>query len=384
MYKIWLIEQAVLSAMDTAPRPTAQQVIDFQAAANGSRGDTSKVMEVAGTTARINIAGVLTEAPDWLAAFFGGGNTTYGDILAAIDAVEADKSIKTVELFFNTPGGEALPVAEVADKIAAMKKPTTAIVQKAASAGYWLASQAGKVVALGKASMFGSIGAVASYRKPSMSAFEDVTSSNAPMKRPDPETEEGKAAIRTQLDQIEDLFITAVAVGRDTTIDTVHTTYGRGGMMLAQQALDAGMIDAIQASAGNVPNQSTKRGVKTMDLATLKAEHPGLYAEVLALGEQQGAAKEQDRVKFHLNMGTKCGAQDVAIKAALDGKAKDDGEMLAEYLSAGVNQRDLRAREQDEHDLKGNDPGAAGDEAKQKAQELKSAQAVFGQFGEVK
>lgn len=372
--KIWLLEPSVMAAMDAAPAPSADQLERFMAAAPSRAGDASKVMERAGEVARINVIGVLTESPDWLAMLFGGGNTTYGDISAAVLSAESDPEVKSVEFFYRSPGGEALPVTALADQIAAMKKPNTARVTMAASAAYWLASQSNEVIADNRASMLGSVGAVVSARKPSESAFVEVTSSNAPNKRPNPETEEGMAAIRVMLDQLEDLFSTAVAVGRDTTIEKVNNDFGRGGMMLAQQALDAGMIDAIGSAAPKTNTTPSKTGVKTMDLEKLKAEHPGLYAQVFASGKAEGAAQELDRVKYHLTLGKKVGAEALAIEACLGGKGKDDGELMAEYVAAGANRSNLSDRLEDEKALGGNQPLSQDEDARKAA----AAKAIFG------
>lgn len=110
-----------------------------------------------------------------------------------------------------------------------------------------------------------------------------------------------------------------------------------------------------------------------MDLEKLKADHPGLYASVFASGKAEGAAQELDRVKYHLTMGTKSGAEALAIKACLDGKGKDDGELQAEYLTAGMNRASLGARAQDEQLLEGNNPTAEGEEARKAA----VAKAIF-------
>lgn len=372
--KIWLLEPSVMAAMDAAPTPSAEQLERFMAAARGPSGDASKVMERAGDVARINISGVLTEAPDWFAMMFGGGNTTYGDISAAVLSAETDPDVTSVEFVYRSPGGEALPVTALGDQIAAMKKPNTARVVMAASAAYWLASQSDTIIADNRAAVAGSIGAVVSARKPSASAFIDVTSTNAPNKRPDPETEEGRAAIRVMLDQLEDLFSTAVAVGRDTTVEKVNNDFGRGGMMLAQQALDAGMIDAIGSAVPKMDTTPSKTGVKTMDLEKLKAEHPGLYASVFASGKAEGAAQELDRVKYHLTLGKKVGAEALAIEACIDGKGKDDGELMAEYVAAGANRSNLADRQKDEQELKDNKPNAQGEEVRVAA----AAKAIFG------
>lgn len=379
MSKVWLLDPSVMTAIERAPQPSADQISAFRAEV-GDAGDPGNVMVKAGDTARINVYGVLTSAPDWISMIFGGGNTVYGDIVAAIDAAESDPAVKKVEFMFNSPGGEAQPVSAVGDKIAAMVKPTVALVENAASAAYWLASQCGSIVAAGRASTVGSIGVVVSMVKPSESMTIDVTSSHAPNKRPDPETPEGQAAIRETIDQMEDLFVTAVAMGRDTSVENVHNNYGKGGLLLAQQALEAGMIDSIGQPKTDVKPQSSKTGAKTMDLETLKAEHPGLFAQVFAQGQEAGASAEKDRIKYHLNMGKRMGAESIAIEACLNGSAKDDGELTASYLEAGVKKRAIDDRGADEAALQGNVPNAATEEAKQAAH----AASIFSVFGGAK
>lgn len=380
MYNAWLMEAGAFELMQSRGMAGAASAPAIMAAISSRSGDASNVMEMAGDVARINVTGVLTAAPDWMAMFFGGGNTTYGDISAAIIAAETDPNVKKVEFYFDSPGGEAQPVSALADQIYAMKKPTTALVSTAASAAYWLASQAKKVVAIGDASMVGSVGAMVSIAKPSEMFSVDITSRDAPNKRPDPETEEGKGVIQDFLDQMSSLFVMGVAVGRDTTEDNVHNNFGKGGMLLARQALEAGMIDEIAQQTPQKKSKSNTTGVKTMDLATLKAEHPGLYAAASAEGHQAGVDAERDRIKYHLTLGQKMGAESIAITACLEGKGKDDGELTAQYLSAGVNKRALDDRSNDEKSLEGNQSQTEDENAKA----TRAASAIFAQFGEIK
>lgn len=380
MYNTWLMESNALNRMlSAAANPPPESVM---AAMAGSRSGDNPVLEMAGDTARINITGTLTSAPDWMSMFFGGGNTIYGDIESAISAAESDSSVKKVEFYFDSYGGEAQPVADVGDAIAAMKKPNTAYVRNAASAAYWLASQAQSIVAINRSSQVGSIGTAVTMMRPSQSAYVDITSRDAPNKRPDPETPEGKAAIQDWLDQAQQLFVTAVAVGRDTTEDNVHNSFGKGGMMLAAQALEAGMIDSIAQQSPQSKSTKSKlnTGVKTMDIAALKAEHPGLYAEVFALGQKAGADAEHDRVSYHLTLGTQMGAEGIAIEACLNGSAKDNGELTAKYLSAGVNKRALDDRREDEAKANAGEPKANTEET----QKAEAAAKIFSIFGGAK
>lgn len=363
----WLLDPAVETALQDARQVPQAQVDQFMAVMGGPTGNADRVLSVSGDSATISIVGVMTTYPSWMAYFFGGGNTLYGDLDAAINAVEMDDNIKKIDFFIDSGGGEAQPAVDLGDKIALMKKPTRALVRTAASAAYWAASQAQSIVAVSRASRVGSIGAATTAFKPSESVTVDIASTQAPNKRPNPETPEGIAVIQAELDQFHELFATAVAVGRDKTVETVNNTFGRGGMMLARQALDAGMIDAIGLQTESKTPAKAKTGATNMDLATLQAQHPALYAQVLAEGHKQGVAAELDRVKYHAKMGTNTGATAVAMAAIAAGTPKDDGETTAEYMTYQANGVDLAARAKDEQALAGNTPAAASDDVKQKA-----------------
>lgn len=362
---LWLLEDNTLNAISTPYSLTDTQIADAAAAIGSPRGNADRIMTVSGDSATINIVGVMTTAPNFMAYYFGGGNVLFGDIIAAVQSAESDPNIKNIDFYFNTGGGEAHPTVAAGDIIAGMKKPTRAIVTLAASAGYWLASQTDKMVATDRSARVGSIGVVRTMRKPSESSLIEVTSTNAPNKRPNPETEEGQAIIRSEIDPMHDLFATAVAVGRNTTIEKVNSDFGKGGMMLAAQAIEVGMIDGMLEQSKPKVSKTKATGAKIMDLATLQAEHPALFAEVKALGHSEGAAAELDRVKFHTLMGKKTGATAFALDACMNGTAKDDTEAMVEYMTVGRNKSDVDDRAADEENLKGNDPASADEKARE-------------------
>jgi ClpP class serine protease len=377
----WLLDPTVQQALEAAHPLTQAQIDTAMAAVGGPSGNADRVLVTSGDSATISITGVMTSRPSMMAYYFGGGNTLYGDLAAAINTVEMDPNIKSVDFIVNSGGGEAQPAVDLGDMIAGMKKPTRALVQTAASAAYWAASQADTIVALSRASRVGSIGAATVAYKPSAQYSIDVASTNAPNKRPNPETEEGLAVIRAELDEFHDLFATAVAVGRDKSIETVNNDFGRGGTMLAQKALEAGMIDSIGFQESKTTAKATSTGAMTMDLATLQAQHPTLHAQVLAEGHKQGVAAELDRAKFHAKMGTKTGAVAVAMAAIAAGTAKDDGETMAEYLTCNANNADLAGRQADEQALAGNAPAAEDEGVKQKLVADAAANAALAALG---
>ena len=323
------MEQAIAAGMVPSIGEQIAYQQEYFAQQDGVRGLT-----VAGDTAAIEIRGVLTGAPDFFGRMFG-GNTVYQDIRTAIAAAEADPAVNTIEFDIASPGGEASAEWQATmDAIAAIAKPTRAFVRdRALSAAYGLASQADEIVAANDMASVGSVGVVATLRNPEMSSLVQVTSSNAPDKRPDPTTEEGKAVIRREIDQIEAKFTQMIATGREVSEADVRDNFGRGATVLARMGLKNGMIDSISQNSTPQSTDNPPPTGATMDLKTLEAEHPAVYAAAVATGVEQGVSQERERVTAHLELGASSGANDIAIAAIKDG-TEHSATMNAKYTAA--------------------------------------------------
>ncbi|MFE1601622.1 S49 family peptidase [Methylobacterium sp. ID0610] len=171
------------------------------------------------------------------------------DLVLARDSAD----VGAIMLLVDSPGGSPTGINALADQLYAMrgrKRVVAHVSGSAASAAYWLASSAGEVVTE-KTGMLGSIGVVAAISKQvepdtTGSLSIEIVSSNAPNKRPDPQSEDGAGQIRTLLDAIETQFIADVARGRKTTPARVRTDFGAGGMKVGSDAVAAGMADRVQ------------------------------------------------------------------------------------------------------------------------------------------
>lgn len=348
---MWLVVQSIYDDMQGARASGVNFTADQLAAFDNQlqAADSSRVMALAGDKAEIHVKGVLTNTPDIFAMFFGGGNTTYPEITAALAEADANPDVKAITMRFDSGGGS---ISGMFDAIAAMqttKKPIHAVVgTMAASAAYGLASQADTIEAHNRASMTGSVGIVvdAHINENQVS----VTSSNAPNKRPDLSTDAGRAVLREQLDAVEDLFIEAIADGRTSNVETVRADFGQGAVLLADEALKRGMIDTIAPQglqSGKNTNSTTATSgeqleATTMDLITLKATHPALCAQLVA----EGTDAERDRVSAHLTMGDASGDMKTAMKAVEDGVGMT-ASLQAKYMAAGMNRSAVTAREED-------------------------------------
>lgn len=208
-----------------------------------------KPYKIENRTARMELTGVMSSRRSWLMQLFGyAPSMTYGEFVDALDQAESDDEVDQIAIFMDTPGGEAAGVDDAAVMLAATSKPTTVYAgSQVLSAGYYIASQADKII--GKpASVFGSIGtAVAMLNDPEV---VQIASSDAPRKRPDVSTVEGRRIVQEQLDEMQALFVQRVATGRGVTEDTVRAQFGQGGYFRAENALQRGMIDAIEQPAG--------------------------------------------------------------------------------------------------------------------------------------
>jgi ClpP class serine protease len=345
----WLMMDTALNELAARARelaaPSAEDRRDFEARTGGTGNSrVDRLLTVAGGTAEIAVTGILTKEPDFWAYYFGGGNTSYNDMIAAMAAAENDPTVEHVDFAVDSPGGAIDGLFDSIAALQAMKKPTRVIVRgMAASAAYAFAANADEFVAHNAADMLGSVGIVANFRVDD--SVVAVTSTEAPNKRPDVTTVEGQAVVREELDAIHELFAQAIADGRNTTVETVNANFGSGGVLLAGEALKRGMIDAIGVTAAE-PTASmggTTEGSASMTLEELKAQHPAVFAAAKA----EGATEERERVEAHLTLGKASGDMDTAIEAVESG-ADLTAKYQAKYMAAKMNNTELTARAGDE------------------------------------
>lgn len=343
---MWLLEKTIFDAMENAPLPSVAEQQAYEETFEALDG--ARIMSSSGGKANVRVEGVLTGKPSFMAQFFGGGNTTYKEIQGALAIANADTNIEEIDMFVNSPGGEAS-----ADWIATMdaiknspKKVNAIVGNMAASAGYGLVSQATTITAQNRMSLVGSIGVVAQVRK--NDNVVTVTSDNAPNKNPDPSKEDGLESLKERLNAQEAIFIEAIAEGRGVSTSTVKKDFGQGGVVLAAEALSKGMIDSIVDSPIKQTALSGKQNKESfaMDIKELEAQHPQLFAEA----KQLGTDAEMTRVKAHIHMGKECDALDIAMAAIEDGLGFDH-LVTAKYLTAGRNNTDIKASASDSEDI---------------------------------
>lgn len=352
MSNYWLLQPMTLARIADArqrcadPGPAlaweaAALLAEARAEARDAPGQLPRGLTIAGDAAEVRVEGVLTKRPDFFAAFFGGGNTTYTAIRQALAVATTDPRVKSIVFAIDSPGGSVDGLFETLDAIAGARasgKTMRVLADNALSAAYGIAAAVGHIDAVGRGSSFGSIGTAISF-------FVDpevvtLTNTSSPDKRPDVTTPEGKSVVVKYLDQINDELVRAIARGRDVTAAAIAEGYGRGAAMTAPHALAAGMIDRIATST---PPRAVNRSIKAMtdeELAAARAE----AARNVEAAEQRGTKLERDRVLAHLQMGEASGDLPTALESIRSGAAMTQ-ELTAKYLTAGMNRADRSTRQ---------------------------------------
>lgn len=222
---------------------------------------SSRIMSVSEGVARIAIQGPLSmDGPTYIDWLFGYGGTAYTDIMDALKEAESNDDINKIILEMDTPGGHVDGVDSVHMAIRNAKKEVIAENHgMIASAGYWIASAAKKIVAKEQTSETGSIGVIIAgldykeARKNYGVKLVRIISKNAPNKAATLEDPKGIKLLQERVDTIERIFLQRVAEGRKITTDDVIKKFGQGNVFIAldpdtksNDALSVGMIDSLE------------------------------------------------------------------------------------------------------------------------------------------
>lgn len=286
------------------------------------------------------------------------GITSVSLISADLSAAVSDPNVRAIVLEVDSPGGVTTGISDLAREIRAANevKPVTAFVSgSAASAAYWLASAAGRIVTE-DTGVLGSIGVILATQHqeaPDRDGYRhlEIVSTGAPGKRPDPTSDEGRAELIAWVDRVERIFVEAVAEFRSVSVETVRSDFGQGGVLIGADAVAAGMADEVStfeetlrgAAARNENDQSAgaaarpqSEGHEDMELSALtldqlRAERPDLIEAIASEAREthtvegrdtarlEGARAERARMTGILGLGAAMPAEGSILRAALEG-----------------------------------------------------------------
>lgn len=217
------------------------------------------------SVAVVPVYGPLTQRGSWY-------GTSMDLMRARIGALAADASIGSIVLDIDSPGGTVAGTAEAAAAVraAAAQKPVIAVANTlAASAAYWIGSQASEFV-IAPSGDVGSIGVMAMHQDISGWLEQNgikmtmIRSSQSPLKNEanpfSPLGDDAAAFLQSRVDESGDQFVKAVAAGRRVSQTKVREDFGQGRVFGAQAAVARGMADRIATLDDVVAGLAKKAG----------------------------------------------------------------------------------------------------------------------------
>lgn len=242
---------AALEALNGGAHWTPEQL-----AARGVKPPAPAEPTVTGRIGVLPLLGVITQRADLFSEASGG--TTTERWSAQFAAMTSNPEVSAIVLDVDSPGGNVYGIQELAGQIRAAAqrgKPRIVAVANslAASAAYWLASQASKLYVTPGGEV-GSIGVVAIHsdysgadqqagvRRTILTAGRYKAEGN-PL---EPLSAEARDFIQTRLDDYYKAFIDGVAAGRGVSTKRVLEQYGEGRVFGAAEAMSRGMVDGVK------------------------------------------------------------------------------------------------------------------------------------------
>lgn len=206
-----------------------------------------------GAVAMLPIMGTIIPRASLFSEFSGGTSAEY--IRQFVTDAAASPQVASILLQIDSPGGNVQGIQEAAAAIreAARRKPVYAIADgTAASAAYWLGSQATEFVA-SPSSIVGSIGVLSVHQditgrlEQQGVGVEFITAGKYKAEGAlGPLSEEARAHGQSLVDGIYAQMVSDIAAGRGVAPSTIEAQYGQGRVYLAPEALRRGMVDGIE------------------------------------------------------------------------------------------------------------------------------------------
>lgn len=214
-----------------------------------------------------NVAVILAEG----GVSVDGDGLTSKQICKLFQDVRKNKSIKTVVFRINSPGGSALASEEIWREVKLTNEKKKVIVSMgdvAASGGYYIAAPASRIFAepttiTGSIGVFGMIPYLGKMfeNKLGMTFDRVQTNKHAIMSTNKKMTEEERAMIQEEVDEIYDLFLSRVSEGRKMSKNKVNVI-ARGRVWTGTDAKRIGLVDEIGGLKDAIEYAAKEAGIK--------------------------------------------------------------------------------------------------------------------------
>lgn len=256
------------------------------------------------------------------------------DIQRALD----DPAVRSIVLNIDSPGGVASGINELAELVYEGRKRKRIVTYAGgylASAAYWIGSAAEEIV-IDETAMAGSIGviveAVVQPDGPDKPKRYQVVSRNAPNKRPDVTTEEGRKKIGETVDALAEVFENKVARNLGVAAERIPEMGDYGGLLVGAAAVQAGLahrlgslealITELAKPAATQPRKASMKVVKTtaelrealasgIDPNTIEVASVG--ADEIQAARTEAAVAERKRIQGISALASKGFEREVAV-----------------------------------------------------------------------
>ena len=199
----------------------------------------------------IKIRGVMDKFEGWNTSYLGSVVRARQAVLSALN----DKDVSALMLVLDTPGGSVDGLSELGDAVYKARQSKMVVAQvdgMAASAGYYVASQADKIYAH-RMDMVGSIGTrmmLYDFHKMfEKEGVEAVPIDTGKFKSAGAEgteiTKEQRADFQRIVDTYYQDFLNMISRGREMDVKNVKPL-ADGRVFIGQEAVDNGLIDGLQ------------------------------------------------------------------------------------------------------------------------------------------
>ncbi|WP_338481583.1 S49 family peptidase [Wolbachia endosymbiont (group A) of Nomada hirtipes] len=253
----------------------------------------------------IRIYGVLTkktEAFDHILDM-----TSYENIHEEIESALGDKSIETILLDIDSPGGEVNGVFDLADFIyeSRTKKRIIAIANDDAySAAYAIASSAEKVF-VSRTSGVGSIGVIASHID--QSRFDErqgikYTTIFAGSRKNDlnphePMTSESLESLQKEVGRLYEMFLQLIARNRGLSMEKIRST--EAGLYFGGKAVEIGLADGVTTFFEFINNHKSR----SVSMTTIEESYENCRREILEIIRLCNVSKMPEKIGEFIEQG---------------------------------------------------------------------------------
>jgi signal peptide peptidase SppA len=271
---IWaIIPTAMHNAITFYDAHTLQTTVDAKldhVAASQFRTGGS-LPKIEGNIGVLPLTGIITQRSGngLMEMLFGG--TKVDAFTAQFKQMINTPSVGAIVLDIDSPGGSVFGVNELAATIREARgtKPIIGVANSMAGSAAYLIGSAVDTLVVTPGGQVGSIGVWNSHTdfsdaetqagvKTTMISAGKFKTEGNPY---EPLTDAGRENMQEQVDAYYEQFISAVAKGRGKPAATVRSQFGQGRMVMAQDALEAGMVDRV-ASFDQVMSELTRSNSK--------------------------------------------------------------------------------------------------------------------------